>query len=59
MNIETVKNNIKQTISGKKIMLENINFYSGGNKTVEYATAKFLELNLIELENILDDLEKI
>jgi hypothetical protein len=39
-------------------MLENINFYSSGNKTVEYATAKFLEINIKELENILIDLEK-
>lgn len=58
MNIHTVRDNLKKTIAGKEAYLaqmrEDITKY---NQTVNYTVAKFLELNIEELNNILTDVE--
>ena len=58
-SIYQVRDNLKNTIAGKEAYLaqmkEDIVKY---NQTVNYAVAKFLEINLTELRNILADVEK-
>jgi hypothetical protein len=59
MNIYTVRDNLKKTIAGKEQYLaqmkQDIVKY---NQTVNYTVAKYLEVNLEELRNILNDVEK-
>ena len=58
-SIYQVRDNLKNTIKGKEAYLaqmrEDITKY---NQTVNYTVAKFLEVNLTELRNILADVEK-
>ena len=59
MNINTVAENLRQTIKNKEAYLaqlrEDITKY---NQTVNYTVAKFLEININELKVILFDVEK-
>lgn len=54
MNIYTVRDNLKNTIAGKMILLEQ---NSNSNSIVQVATAEYLRINIKELENILRDVE--
>jgi hypothetical protein len=59
MNIETIAANLRNTISGKEMLLEtyknsSVNPYP---KFVKEAMIQFLEVNLDELKRILQDLE--
>ena len=59
MNIQTVANNLRNTIAGKEAYLaqmrEDIVKY---NQTVNYTVAKYLEVNIGELKRILQDVEQ-
>ena len=59
MNIQTVANNLRNTIAGKEAYLaqmrEDIVKY---NQTVNYTVAKYLEVNIDELRRILQDVEQ-
>lgn len=64
MNIYTVRDNLKNTISGKELMLDSHKQYlriarwSIGENIAIDATVKFLEINIDELKRILADVEK-
>ena len=70
MNIQTVANNLKNTIAGKEKMLtqtqDTLSLYTSGvNKTADVehlmalrATIEFLEINIGELKRILEDVEQ-
>jgi hypothetical protein len=68
MNIQTVAENLRNTIAGKEQMLalykeklEVGNFFKKEikvNQTAEKTTIKFLETNIDELKRILEDVEK-
>lgn len=59
MNIQTVANNLRDTIAGKEAYLaqmrKDIVKY---NQTVNYTVAKYLEVNIDELRRILQDVEQ-
>ena len=61
MNIQTVRDNLKNTISGKEKYLATLgntrNMNEGAAMAVE-ATRAMLEINLTELKRILQDVEK-
>ena len=59
MNITTVRDNLKKTISGKEMLLDtyrnpSMNAYP---KDVKAVMIQFLEINLAELNAILTDVE--
>ena len=58
MNIQTVAENLRNTIAGKEAhlakMREDTVKY---NQTVNYTVAKYLEVNIDELRRILKDVE--
>jgi hypothetical protein len=65
MNIQTVADNLRNTIAGKVEMLkfirakqkfEDVTSDAAG-RAANYATARFLEVNINELEAILKDVE--
>ena len=68
MNIQTVAENLKETIAGKEQMLalykeklEIGNYFKQEikvNQTPEKITIKFLETNIAELKRILQDVEQ-
>ena len=64
MNIQTVADNLKRTISGKEHMLDSHKRYlrSAGTRGAENiaidTTVKFLEINIGELKRILEDVEQ-
>ncbi len=64
MNIQTVAENLRNTIKGKEAMLASHQSYlrssgtSGGENMAIYATVQFLEININELERILKDVEQ-
>ena len=64
MNIETIQENLKNTIAGKEAMLKSHTAFlkssgmDGLENTIVYATVEFLKINLEELKNILKDVEK-
>ena len=68
MNIQTVAENLRNTIAGKEKMLalykeklEIGNYFKQEikvNQTVEKTTIKFLEVNIGELKRILQDVEQ-
>lgn len=64
MNIETVKQKLKDTISGKEKLLQALESSAdktsnGTERLVFETTAQFLEINLTELRNILEHIEAI
>ena len=67
MNIYTVRDNLKNTIAGKKKMLEEVrqaraeNGYGPGDIAQDaslFATQEFLKVNIDELKAILADVEQ-
>ncbi len=64
MNIQTVAENLRNTIAGKEQHLVSLNNVLAGHhltateRTVCATTAKFLEVNLDELRRILQDVEQ-
>jgi hypothetical protein len=64
MNIQTVAQNLRNTIAGKEKHLVSLNSVLAGHhltateRTVCATTAKFLEVNLDELKRILQDVEQ-
>lgn len=59
MHLRTVIDNLKNTIAGKELMLDNLNHYTGGDPLVTNVTKNFLTLNINELKTILRDLDEI
>lgn len=67
MNIQTIRDNLKNTIAGKEKMLalykeklEVGNYFKKEmkvNQTAEKTTIQFLTINIAELQRILQDLE--
>ena len=63
MNIETVRDNLKNTIAGKEAMLDSHKRYlsstgtSGPENTAIFAVIQFLAVNIDELRRILQDVE--
>jgi hypothetical protein len=57
MNIYTLRDNLKQTIKGKKAYLEAFKTDDHEYKIVRDAMIEFIEVNLEELEKILTDVE--
>ena len=68
MSIQTVADNLRNTIAGKKILLENMLLFVQQERTfvglrdgedIELrTTAELLELNISELKRILQDVEQ-
>jgi hypothetical protein len=64
MNIQTVRDNLKNTIAGKEAMLASHTKYlksagtSGGQNMAIHATVEFLKVNIDELKRILQDVEQ-
>lgn len=54
MNIQTVAENLRNTIAGKEELLANLK----GRRIPPEATIKFLETNIDELKRVLQDVEK-
>lgn len=65
MNIQTVRDNLRNTIAGKEKMLASLNpnnpyseeFKSEGEVMARRATIEFLKINIAELKRILADVE--
>lgn len=65
MNIQTVRDNLRNTIAGKEKMLEKMHpnnpfqteYMDGAEKAAYYATKEFLKVNINELQRILTDVE--
>ena len=61
MNIQTVAENLKNTIAGKEKMLAGIknpdDLFNMEARMVAIATREFLEINIAELRRILTDVE--
>jgi hypothetical protein len=64
MNIQTVAQNLKNTIKGKQAMLASHQAYlrssgtAGGENMAISATTEFLKVNINELQRILEDVEQ-
>ena len=64
MNIQTVADNLRNTIAGKEHMLDSHKRYlrstgtSGPENTAIFAIIQFLEVNIDELQRILKDVEQ-
>lgn len=63
MNIQTVKQNLRNTIAGKEELLKHVRakmLYEDvtGKVMANRATHDFLEINIAELKRILADLEQ-
>ena len=59
MTLEQVIGNLERTIQGKRDLLSDMTFYSGGFDLVGQATQQFVEVNVAELDRILQDLRKV
>lgn len=60
MNIQTVADNLRNTITTKEQMLtefESITLRRGANLEAVFATKEILKINIAELKRILEDLE--
>jgi SMC interacting uncharacterized protein involved in chromosome segregation len=59
MNIQTVADNLRNTIAGKERMLAEYNnpSFSATHRLVKEAMVQYLELNIDELKRILADVE--
>jgi hypothetical protein len=62
MNIQTICDNLKNTIAGKERLLQTYNsdldYAPDSEKVLIRVKKEFLRINLEELERILQDLEK-
>ena len=62
MNIQTVAENLRNTIAGKEKMLADYQevrkLAARGEDMAVYATVSFLKVNIAELKRILQDLEQ-
>jgi len=62
MNIQTVAENLRNTITGKEAMLSGIknpdDMFNMEARMVAIATREFLEINIDELKRILQDVEQ-
>lgn len=61
MNIQTVCDNLKNTIAGKEYMLQELQGMKANDiakNIANDATIEFLEINLTELKRILQDVEQ-
>lgn len=62
MNIQTVADNLRNTIAGKEKMLAGIknpdDMFNMEARMVAIATREFLGINIDELKRILEDIEK-
>ena len=61
MNIQTVRDNLKNTIAGKEQMLaqmEDTKLRGGANLAVIHVSKTFLKMNIDELRRILQDIEQ-
>ena len=62
MNIQTVADNLRNTIKGKEKMLADYQevrkLAARGEDMALYATVSFLKVNIAELKRILQDLEQ-
>ena len=61
MNIQTVAENLKNTIAGKEKYLSEVyeqRKVSNGDDIVSFVTAQMLEFNIDELRRILQDVEQ-
>jgi len=68
MNIQTVAENLRNTIAGKEKMLKDMKFqraFGDGSwqgdmakQAAYFATREFLEINIDELQRILQDVEQ-
>ena len=64
MNIETVAENLRNTIAGKAHLLDQYSRVLDGDKMLyeqkiaASATSKFLEVNIAELKRVLQDVEQ-
>jgi len=54
MNIQTVADNLRNTIAGKELMLTVLN----ARRVVDKVAIKYLEINIDELKRILQDVEQ-
>jgi hypothetical protein len=54
MNIQTVANNLRNTIKGKEEMLTMLN----SRRVIDNVAIKFLTINIDELKRILQDVEQ-
>ena len=54
MNIETVAENLRNTIAGKETMLSNLN----SRRVIDKVAIKYLEVNIDELKRVLQDVEQ-
>ena len=54
MNIQTVAENLRNTIAGKEAMLTMLN----SRRVVDNVAIKFLTINIDELKRILEDVEQ-
>jgi len=53
MNIQTVADNLRNTIAGKEAMLNTLN----SRRIIDKGAVHYLEINIDELKRILQDLE--
>jgi hypothetical protein len=58
MNIQTVADNLKNTIAGKEMLLETYKNPSILTKPIRETMAHMLEVNIAELKRILGDVEQ-
>jgi hypothetical protein len=66
MNIQTVAENLRNTIAGKEKMLEKMHpnnpfqteYMDEAERAAHYATKEFLKVNIGELRRILQDVEQ-
>jgi len=54
MNIQTIADNLRNTIAGKELLLAR---YKAGNDAIAWAVGDMLEINIDELKRILVDVE--
>ena len=59
MTLAQVIANLENTIQGKRSLLSDLEFYTGGNGRAEQVTAEFIRVNISELERILADLKRV
>jgi len=67
MNIQTVAENLRNTIAGKEKMLAGLypdnyragNYLDEAESAVRKTTIEFLQINIRELKRILQDVEKV
>jgi hypothetical protein len=58
MNIQTVAENLRNTIAGKEMLLETYKNPSVLTKPIRETMAHMLEINIDELKRILQDIEQ-